>query len=120
MDAVPARVHYGCMTFTLPRFGRRSIITHATSTPSIQPAAASVVAAPSAITEDVLMEVVLPEGRALPQVDGWTLRLWPQARLGDATLQAHPQSAAATLAELSAALHQQGVTSLGVVRRRAA
>jgi len=103
------------MTFTLPRFGRRSIII-----PSVQPAAASVVAALPATTEDVLMEVLLTEGRALPQVDGWTLRLWPQARLGDATLQAHPQSAAATLADLNAALHQQGVTSLGVIRRRAA
>lgn len=120
MDAVPARAHHGCMTFTLPRFGRRPITTRSAPTPSVQPAAASLVAAPSATTEDVLMEVVLPEGRALPHIDGWTLRLWPQARLGDATLQAHPESAAATLADLNAALHQQGVTSLGVVRRRAA
>ena len=84
------------------------------------PRLVTAVAAPAPTTEDVLMEVVLPEGRALPQVDGWTLRLWPQALLGDATLQAHPQSAAATLADLNAALHQQGVTTLGLVRRRAA
>ncbi|GAA4015472.1 hypothetical protein GCM10022631_29440 [Deinococcus rubellus] len=115
MDAVSARVHHNCMTFTLPRFGRRSITTE-----SVQPSTPSVTAAPSALTEDVLMEVVLPEGRALPQVDGWTLRLWPQARLGDATLQAHPQNAAATLADLNAALHAQGVMTLGLVRRRAA
>ena len=116
MDAVCVQAHHGCMTFTLPRFGRRSITNQSALSSSAQPADAPVTAS----SEDVLMEVVLPEGRTLPQVDGWTLRLWPQARLGDATLQAHPQSASATLADLNAALHQQGVTSLGVIRRRAA
>lgn len=116
MDAVSAWAHHSCMTFTLPRFGRRAATTLPAQTLA-QPITATT---PAPLQADLLMEVVLPEGRALPQVDGWTLRLWPQAVLGDATLQAHPQNAAATLAGLNAALHQQGVTTLGLIRRRAA
>lgn len=104
------------MPFTLPRFGRRAITTQPAQLLA-RPITATT-AAP--LCEDVLMEVVLPEGRALPQVEGWTLRLWPQARLGDATLQAHADDASLSLVSLTAALSAQGVMTLGLIRRRAA
>ncbi|AZI41739.1 hypothetical protein EHF33_02405 [Deinococcus psychrotolerans] len=104
------------MTFTLPRFGRRA----ATTQPAQLFAQPTTATPAEPLHEDVLMEVVLPEGRALPQVEGWTLRLWPQARLGDATLQAHADDGSLSLASLTAALSAQGVMTLGLVRRRAA
>ena len=45
----------------------------------------------------VFFEVVLNSGTPLP-LPGWTLRLWPQARLGDATLEAIPEDRARTQA----------------------
>ncbi|AWN23551.1 hypothetical protein DKM44_10200 [Deinococcus irradiatisoli] len=103
------------MTFTLPRFGRRSA-SLATAPVLPEPPLSERPAA----TQDVLMEVVLPAGQRLPSIPGWTLRLWPYAVLGDATLQAHPTDAQATLGSLTDALHAQGVTTLGLQRRRAA
>ena len=122
MDTVPARVQNTDMTFTLPRFSRRTAPAHLTITakPAPQPA-------PAATTDmfmaDVFMEVALPQGMPLEAaqitVPGWTLRLWPQARLGDATLQAHAESAGTSLESLLHALHNQGIQTLGL-RRRAA
>lgn len=107
------------MTLTLPRFSRRSIITTPAQVTPL-PAQISTTTTTKEVLMDVLFEVLLPEGSALPQVDGWTLRLWPQARLGDATLQAHADTATGTLKSLTAALNAQGVTALSLVRRRAA
>ena len=64
----------------------------------------------------LFFEVVLNTGAALA-LPGWTLRLWPQARLGDATLEAVPQDRARTQAELLAGLSAQGIEVLGPVRR---
>ncbi len=116
MDAVSVGAHHVCMTFSLPRFGRRSA-------PIAQPqmAAPSLpTEVPAAVQKDVLMEVVWPAGQRLPTIPGWRLRLWPYAVLGDATLQAHAENAEATLGSLTDALQAQGVTTLGLSRRRAA
>ena len=118
MDSVSARAHHIDMTFTLPRFSRRTAAPaplNLTTRPAPQPAPAAPLT--------VVVEVVLPQGMqpdtALLSVYGWTLRLWPQARLGDATLQAHASSTELTLASLLDALHNQGIQTLGVSRRAA-
>ena len=49
---------------------------------------------------------------------GWEARLWPVARLGDATLEARPRWPGLNEADLRAALAQAGYTVLGPVRRR--
>ncbi|WP_407570769.1 hypothetical protein [Deinococcus altitudinis] len=64
----------------------------------------------------VFFEVVLTAGAPLP-LPGWTLRLWPQARLGDATLEAIPEDRTRTHAELLAGLSAQGIEVLGPIRR---
>lgn len=70
----------------------------------------------------LFMEVVLPGGRAptlpvAPFLAGWTLRLWPQARLGDATLEARA-SGSQDAGDLIAGLKSQGVQILGPVLGR--
>ena len=102
------------MTFTLPRFSRRID----TRTSPEQSATLPRTETPK--PADFLMEVVLPAGLTPIQIPGWTLKLWPQARLGDATLQAHAEDASLTYGSLTDALHAQGIQTLGVVRRRAA
>lgn len=52
------------------------------------PQVASTSARPQTLTGRVLLEVIAPAGRALPNLPGWTLLSWPQARLGDLTLEA--------------------------------
>ena len=64
----------------------------------------------------LFMEVVLPQGSAL-LLPGWTLRLWPQARLGDATLEARAVGSQEA-GELIASLRSLGVQVLGPVRTR--
>lgn len=64
----------------------------------------------------LFMEVVLPQAKAL-SLPGWTLRLWPQARLGDATLEARA-SGSQDAEDLIAGLRSQGVQTLGPVRTR--
>ncbi len=64
----------------------------------------------------LFMEVVLTQGSAL-SLPGWTLRLWPQARLGDATLEARASGSQET-AELITGLRSLGVQVLGPVRTR--
>lgn len=72
----------------------------------------------------LIAEVALPEGHpdapTLPvlALPGWTLRLWPVARLGDATLEARPDSAQASAQELRAALAELGIGVLGPLRPR--
>lgn len=66
-----------------------------------------------------IAEVALPEGRPVtPTLPGWTLRLWPVARLGDATLEARPDTAQASAQELRAALADLGIGVLGPLRPR--
>lgn len=69
-----------------------------------------------AVFGTVFFEVLL-SADTLPTVPGWTLRLWPQARLGDATLEALADGAQTT-ADLIAGLREQGVRALGPVRHR--
>ncbi len=67
----------------------------------------------------VFFEVIgqgLP-GCTTPSLPGWTVRVWPQARLGDATLEARPDGEQ-TLDGLLLGLRAQGITALGPVRRR--
>lgn len=67
----------------------------------------------------LIAEVALPGGQlAAPTLPGWTLRLWPVARLGDATLEARPDSAQASAQELRAALAELGIGVLGPLRPR--
>ena len=69
-----------------------------------------------AVFGTVFFEVLLSADTP-PTVPGWTLRLWPRARLGDATLEARADGAQTT-ADLIAGLGEQGVRALGPVRHR--
>ncbi len=75
---------------------------------------------PAAVFGTVFFEVVLNTGAAtpVPSMPGWNLRLWPQARLGDATLEASPAAPRAEqdLHPLLAGLSAQGIDILGPVR----
>ncbi len=71
---------------------------------------------PSNNTGNYFMEVLLPvDSSALPAISGWTLKLWPAATFGDATLQAVGQG---SVSELTAALHHRGIEALTVVAHR--
>ncbi len=83
---------------------------------SASPVSTSTLAASTVQPAAVFFEVILNTCAPLP-LPGWTLRLWPQARLGDATLEAIPEDHARTQAELLAGLSAQGIEVLGPVRR---
>jgi hypothetical protein len=78
------------------------------------------VAAEVSVTAEVFgtlfFEVTL-ERSGPPALPGWTLRLWPQARLGDATLEARTEGIEDVQALLDG-LAAQGVYLLGPLRRR--
>lgn len=70
-------------------------------------------------------EVILPAGQQTtselsgwPELPGWELRLWPVARLGDATLEARPLYPHLDAADLHCDLRQAGLDILGPVRHR--
>lgn len=73
---------------------------------------------PAAVFGTVFFEVVLSGAATTPSLPGWNLRLWPQARLGDATLEASPAVPQADqhLSDLLTDLSLQGVNILGPVR----
>ncbi|WP_052352024.1 hypothetical protein [Deinococcus pimensis] len=61
----------------------------------------------------VFLEIVMPpEVTSTPRVDGWTLRVWPVARLGDGTLEAEPDLPGACLTFLIGRLRAAGITPL--------
>ena len=69
----------------------------------------------------LLAEVVAPQPGAdltPPSLPGWELRLWPVARLGDATLEARPLFAHLQATDLQAALAHAGWQVLGPLRAR--
>ena len=115
MDTVPAQAQTVCMTFTLPRLHRPS---RAASAPVQISAAVAHTLPTSDVPMTVFMEVVLPAHQMPPRVPGWQLRLWPTASLGDATLEARPDSLQVSVASLTDALHAQGIQTLGLTRRR--
>ncbi|ULH15878.1 hypothetical protein MF271_04410 [Deinococcus sp. KNUC1210] len=57
---------------------------------------------------------VTADTQAIEPVQGWTLRLWPQARLGDGTLEASTQGGT-TLHDLLNELEAQHVRPLGPI-----
>ena len=67
----------------------------------------------------VFFEVILTADTP-PAVPGWTLRLWSQARLKDATLEAAPGPAdqGQDVDDLLRGLQAQGIQALGPVRHR--
>ncbi|GGJ60835.1 hypothetical protein [Deinococcus aquiradiocola] len=79
---------------------------------------APVPAAPAAVARvfgTLFVEVILTG--PLPALPGWHVRLWPQARLGDATLEACPEREGGA-DDLRAALQAASVQALGPVRPR--
>lgn len=67
-------------------------------------------------TGNYFMEVLLPvDSDDLPRIDGWTLKLWPVATFGDATLQAIGTGA---VSDLTHALHLAGIEALSVTSHR--
>ena len=64
----------------------------------------------------LLVEVIAPACGALPRLPGWTLTVWPLARLGDFTLEARPL-APTPPAVLLGALRAAGFTPLGLRER---
>ncbi|WP_288403589.1 hypothetical protein [uncultured Deinococcus sp.] len=74
---------------------------------------------PAAQPATLIAEVVLPErDLTAPALPGWTLRLWPVARLGDATLEARPDTPQASAQDLRAALAELGIGVLGPLHPR--
>lgn len=64
-------------------------------------------------------EVVLPDGETdAPVLPGWEVRLWPVARLGDATLEARPLVPYLSGDDLNNDLTRLGWSVLGPVRAR--
>ena len=72
-----------------------------------------------AVFGSVFFEVILTADTP-PTVPGWTLRLWSQAQLGDATLEAAPGPAGQgqDIDDLLRGLQAQGIQALGPVRHR--
>lgn len=69
----------------------------------------------------LIMEITTPTGEfSSPHVPGWELRVWPVARLGDATLEAQPLYAPLTPNDLREALAATGYGVLGPIRIRSA
>ncbi len=64
----------------------------------------------------LLVEVIAPEGRALPALPGWSVTVWPHARLGDLTLEA--RSCGGARDALLGTLRDAGFTPLGLRDRR--
>ncbi|ASN80595.1 hypothetical protein [Deinococcus ficus] len=65
-----------------------------------------------------VMEITTPDGQpAAPTLPGWTLRVWPVARLGDATLEA---AGPGSPDSLRLALTASGYGVLGPIRARSA
>ncbi|MFB9993036.1 hypothetical protein ACFFLM_13765 [Deinococcus oregonensis] len=68
-----------------------------------------------------VLEITTPNSLpTVPALAGWQLRVWPVARLGDATLEARPVDAHQSTADLLDALHAHGYGTLGPVRTRKA
>lgn len=64
-------------------------------------------------------EVITPDGSAcVPDLHGWEVRVWPVARLGDATLEARPLYPHLDAAHLREDLDRAGVQVLGPVREK--
>ncbi|WP_407539320.1 hypothetical protein Q0M94_14285 [Deinococcus radiomollis] len=82
----------------------------------VHPAQSAQTVSADTVQPAVFFEVILNAGTPLP-LPGWTLRLWPQARLGDATLEAIPEDRTRTQAELLTGLSAQGIEVLGPFRR---
>ncbi|ADV68060.1 hypothetical protein [Deinococcus maricopensis] len=62
----------------------------------------------------LFFEVLTPEpGADAPTLPGWQVRLWPQARLGDATVEAIPEADGARATALLTGLRAAGFTPLG-------
>lgn len=62
-------------------------------------------------------EVITPNGEvSTPTIPGWELRVWPTARLGDATLEARALAAHLDESDLKAALARVGWSVLGPIR----
>ncbi|UQN07025.1 hypothetical protein [Deinococcus sp. QL22] len=75
----------------------------------------------SALFGAFVLEITTPDSLpTAPALTGWQLRVWPVARLGDATLEARPIDAQQTAADLVDALHAHGYGTLGPVRTRRA
>ena len=72
-----------------------------------------------AVFGSAFFEVILTAD-TLPTVPGWTLRLWSQSRLGDATLEVVPGPAGQgqDIDDLLRGLQAQGIQVLGPVRHR--
>ena len=72
-----------------------------------------------AVFGSAFFEVILTADMP-PAVPGWTLRLWSQARLGDATLEAvpYPAGQGQDIDDLLRSLQTQGIQALGPVRHR--
>ncbi|THF71334.1 hypothetical protein E7T06_03055 [Deinococcus sp. Arct2-2] len=85
------------------------------------PVAPRVARPDSALFGAFVLEITTPDSTlTVPALDGWQLRVWPVARLGDATLEARPVDAHQNAADLVHALHAHGYGTLGPVRTRRA
>lgn len=96
------------MTQTHPNYSAQYPVQSQSTRPEATP--------PAEMFGTVFFEVVL-NSAASPAMTGWTLRLWPQARLGDATLEATPTDGARSESDLLTGLRAQGIEALGPVRR---
>lgn len=85
------------------------------------PAVPRVAQSDPALFGTFVLEITTPDSvPTAPALSGWQLRVWPVARLGDATLEARPLDAHQTAADLLHALHAHGYGTLGPVHTRKA
>ncbi|WP_425147524.1 hypothetical protein [Deinococcus sp.] len=73
----------------------------------------SVTAHPEEVFGEYVFEVTA-DTQAVQPISGWTLRLWPQARLGDGTLEASAQGGR-SFPELLTRLEAQHIRPLGPI-----
>ncbi|MFC3833270.1 MULTISPECIES: hypothetical protein [Deinococcus] len=66
-----------------------------------------------------ILEAILSGPVSQPiDLPGWTIRVWPVARLGDVTLEARASDPSQRAADLGMALNRAGIVPLGPIRAR--
>lgn len=89
----------------------------ATNTPTFIPQPCQVTHDTPQVFGSLFAEVITPSGEVgTPTLPGWEVRVWPIARLGDATLEAKALLPHLTATDLKAGLSRVGWSVLGPIR----
>lgn len=112
------------MTYCTP-MTTTAVINTAVTTTAIRPILTNQARPTPDLFGVLFAEVVTPDAEArvpdqpgYPLLSNWEVRVWPVARLGDATLEARPLYPHLNAAHLRADLQQAGVQVLGPIREK--